>query len=520
MTLRQDLSKFGLLFAAVGGIVGSGWLLGPFYTAKVAGPAAILAWILGGLLMMVIAFTFAELSTSYPVAGGMARFAQFSHGVFTSFTMAWVSWLAAVMVAPIETMAAMQYAGNYVPGLIHNTASGIHLTSLGIFSAAAFMLLMCAINSFAVKLFAKSNSVIVSWKLLIPTITCIVLVCYQFHPSHLTQFGGFMPMGWHGVLQALPTAGVIFSFIGYSPAIQLAGEARNPAKAIPFAIIGSLSIAIVLYAVIELVFVAAIPASSIAHGWANMTFKGDSGPIAGVISALGLVWLVRLIYLDALISPAGTAFIYTASTARVNIAMSQNGYMPMVMQKLNRHGSPYVAILLNFCIGLIFFLPFPGWQSMVSFIVTCFVLAYAIGPISCTVLRFTEPNITRPFKVPACRLFCLVAFYICNLIIYWTGWQVIWKMMLTVLIGYVVLTIEHHITNKTKYLDIRSGLWIIPYLLGLTALSYYGDFGGGLGLMHFGVDFLVIAIFSVIIFFMAVSSGVARHHRQLSARRG
>ncbi|MDF1796388.1 MAG: APC family permease [Coxiellaceae bacterium] len=511
MTLRKDLSRFALLFASVGGIVGSGWLLGPFYTAKVAGPAAILSWAIGGLLMMVIAFTFAELSTSYPVAGGMVRFAQFSHGVFTSFTMAWISWLAAVMVAPIETMAAIQYAGNYFPLLVHSMDGHTSLTGMGIVVAGALMLLMCIINCFAVKIFAKSNSVIVSWKLLIPIITCIALAAHHFDSSNFTQHGGFIPLGWHGVLQALPTAGVIFSFIGYSPAIQLAGEARNPARAVPFAIIGSLLIAIVLYVIIETVFIGALPSSSIAHGWANLAYAGDAGPIAGLVSALGVVWLMRLIYIDAFISPAGTAFIYTASTARINIAMSQNGYMPEVLQKINSHGSPVWAIGINFIVGLIFFLPFPGWQSMVSFIVSCFVLAYAIGPISCAVLRHIAPDVKRPFKVPCVRSFCLVAFIICNLIVYWTGWGVVWKMMITILIGYGLLTIEHHYSGKVKELDMMKGAWIFPYLIGLSIISYIGDFGGGRQWLAFGWDFLVIAIFSAAIFYYALYCGIKNH---------
>ncbi len=510
MTLRKDLSRFALLFASVGGIVGSGWLLGPFYTAKVAGPAAILSWAIGGLLMMVIAFTFAELATSYPVAGGMVRFAQFSHGVFASFTMAWISWLAAVMVAPIETMAAVQYAGNYFPWMVHTTSGHTSLTAVGILIAAAIMLLMCVINSFTVKAFAKSNSVIVSWKLLIPIITCIALAWHHFDGSHLTQFGGFMPMGWHGVLQALPTAGVIFSFIGYSPAIQLAGEAKNPSRAIPFAIIGSLVIAIVLYVVIELVFIGALPNSSLANGWAKLSYSGDAGPIAGLVSTLGVVWLMRLIYIDAFISPAGTAFIYTASTARINIAMSQNGYMPEFLQKINRHGAPLWAIVLNFIVGMIFFLPFPGWQSMVSFIVSCFVLAYAIGPISCAMLRQTAPDVRRTFKLPCVNLFCVVAFIICNLIVYWTGWAVVWKMMVTILVGYVVLTIEHHCSGKVKDLDLKRGAWIIPYLIGLAAISYLGDFDGGRQWITFGWDFVVIALFSIAIFYYALWCGRER----------
>lgn len=509
--LKKDISRLGLLFAAVGGVIGSGWLLGPFYTAQVAGPAAVCSWVIGGVLMMFIACTFAELSSSFPVAGGMVRFTHFSHGAFCSFTPGWAAWLAAVMVAPIETMAAVQYASNYIPGIAVSIAGKANLTAMGIGLAAVVMLIMCIINSYAVKYFAKSNSVIVSWKLTIPTIVVITLLATHFSSSNFTAFGGFAPAGLKGILTALPTAGVIFSFIGYSPAVQLAEEAKNPQRAIPFAIIGAISIAIVLYALIEIAFIGAIDPTSLLGGWSMLSFSGDAGPIAGLLAGLGIVWLLKIIYIDAVVQPMGTGYIYTAATARSNLAMSKNGYMPEFMQKLNRHGSPVYAIATNYVIGMLFFLPFPGWQSMVSFIVSCFVIAYAIGPIACATLRRIKPDIHRPFKVPCYWFFCALAFYISNLIVFWTGWHVVWKMLLTVLFGYGVLFVQRFLHKETKSLELRRGGWIVVYLLGIGILSYLGSFGGGANIMTFGEDFIVIGIFSIIVFAYAVFAGVRYH---------
>ncbi len=454
--------------------------------------------------MTVIALTFAELATLFPVAGGTVRFTQFSHGTLTSFTMAWISWLAAVIVAPIETMAMLQYAANYFPALAHSVHHTINLTPIGILVAAGLMLIMCCLNILGVKFFAKTNNVIVSWKLLIPVVTAIALFSHHFNFHHFTEFGGFMPYGIKGMLKALPAAGVIFSFIGYSPAIQLAAEAKNPHRAIPFAILIAIGFCMLLYMSIQTAFIGAVSTTSLLKGWMNMHFAGEAGPIAGIITGLGLFWFAKLLYLDAIISPVGTAYIYTASTARVNYAMSENGYMPHIMQKLNPHGSPMIAVMTNFCVGMIFFLPFPGWQTMVSFLVSCFVIAYAVGPIACLSLRYKMPNARRSFRLPAAKCICLLAFYICNLIIYWTTWQTVWRMLVTISMGYIFLIIYRLIVKENKFkLDFLKAVWLFPYFIGLGTISYFGSFGGH-NVIKFGWDFLVLAVFSFIIFVWAV----------------
>ncbi|MEO8964655.1 MAG: amino acid permease, partial [Gammaproteobacteria bacterium] len=78
MTFKRSIGPIGLLFAGISSVIGSGWLFGPLYAAQIAGPAAAISWILGGVLMIVIALTFAELGSTFPVAGGMIQFAQYS----------------------------------------------------------------------------------------------------------------------------------------------------------------------------------------------------------------------------------------------------------------------------------------------------------------------------------------------------------------------------------------------------------------------------------------------------------
>ena len=505
--LNREISRWQLFAAAVGGIVGSGWLFGPMLVARATGPSSIFAWALGGGLMIFIALTFAELGTTYPVAGGTARYAHFSHGAWVSFTLAWVSFLASVIVPSIETLATVQYAANYIPDLVQHSASGaVSLTIVGIVVSCVIMAVMCLINAYAVRVYAKSSFWIVVWKVLVPLAAAFLLL--QHHLAavpHIAQ-GGWFPLGVKGMLEALPTAGIIFSFIGYSPAIQLAAEARNPQRAVPFAVLGSIIFTIFLYVFIQFAFIAALPAGSISQGWSSLHFLHDSGPIAALLAASGFAWFVKLIYMDALISPLGTAFIYTGSTARLSYALSKNDYFPDSLLGLNKANIPYKALMLNYFVGILFFLPFPDWQSMVSFLVTCFILAYAVGPIACIVLRDLDPETPRPFKLPAPRFISAIAFIVCNLLIYWSGWDIVWKMFLAVLFGYVYLFAFFR-TQKRPFseLSFRAGAWTIPYLLGLLALSYCGSFGGK-HYLPFGWDVLIIAAFSIVILILAVRS--------------
>lgn len=508
MQLQRKIGSIGLLATALGGVVGSGWLFGPMYAAQIAGPAAVFSWILGGILMLCIALTFAELSAAFPLAGGMVRFSDMSHGPIVGFVLGWIVWLSSVVVAPIETLALLQYASNYLPNIMQNVGGIAVLTHLGMLFAALLMFFMCALNAVGAKFFSRTTVTIGFIKLIVPILTLIVLFKLDFHVNNFTDAQGFMPFGWKGIVTALPLGGVIFSFIGYSPAIQLAEEAKRPQFAIPLAVIGAVLGCIVLYTLLQISFVGAVQPGFLTHGWQHLSFPGDHGPFAGILTAFGIMWLVMIIYADAAISPFGTAYIYVAGTARTAYAMAEIGLLPKFMQKLNQFGVPVRTIALNYIVGLLLFLPFPGWQSMVGFLVSCFVVSYSIGPIALYCLRQQQPNVVRPFKLPFFRVMTLIAFYVCNLLVFWTGWATVSKLFFAMLVGFIVFFYRYLTDKSDRWQGYwKKSWWLVVYLIAITVISYLGSFGGGRNLIHFGPDFFVLAILTVVIFAWAVRSG-------------
>src|SRR5215212_11017396 len=84
--LHRDVGRLGLLFVCMGSIIGSGWLFGGLYAAQIAGPAAIISWVLGAIVMLILALVHAELGSMYPVAGGSTRYPHFSFGSLAGYT--------------------------------------------------------------------------------------------------------------------------------------------------------------------------------------------------------------------------------------------------------------------------------------------------------------------------------------------------------------------------------------------------------------------------------------------------
>jgi amino acid transporter len=505
MKKSESINSFALLAAAIAGIVGSGWLLGPLVCARIAGPASILSWVIAGLLMMVVAATFVKLSRAIPTVGGTVRFFQMSYGHFAGFSFSWIAWLAWIAVAPIETMALIQYSTNYLPFLMTKGASPV-LTADGVGVAIALLVLINLINSFGVRIFSKVNFVVLAFKIVIPITTIILLLHGHFKESNLTAAGGFMPAGWRSVFAALPLAGVIYSFIGFNPAIQMAAEAKNPKRAVPIAIFGALSFCIVLYALIQLAFVGAIPAASLSGGWSKLHFAGDTGPIAGLFMAFGLTMFVKALYADAVVSPFGTAMVQAMATSRLTVGMSKNGYFPKGLMHFSKTGSPIPALVLNMVVGFIFFLPFPSWQRMVGFLVSCLAMGYIVGPMSLMILSRTQPEKFGEQSVWRTHVLCFIALYICSLIIYWAGWDVIQKLAIVFALGYVVLAVMLMVSKRSREtmreLNVVRGFWVIVYMLGLTFISHLSTFGG-IKAISFGYDFLVMLVFTFCIYILA-----------------
>ena len=106
---KHQISLFSGVMLALSSLIGSGWLFGSGAAARVAGPSAIISWVIGAVVMIMIAFNYVELGTMFPESGGMSRFAQYSHGSLLGFIAAWANWVSLITLISIEAVACVQY---------------------------------------------------------------------------------------------------------------------------------------------------------------------------------------------------------------------------------------------------------------------------------------------------------------------------------------------------------------------------------------------------------------------------
>jgi amino acid transporter len=507
VALKRHVGSIGLLFASVGSIIGSGWLFGALTAAQLAGPAAIFSWAIGAVMILLIGLVWAEMGTMFPLSGGVVRFPHLAFGSFASFTNAWITWVACATVAPIEVEAALQYGTKYAPFTTSTVVDGepVHtLTALGYGTAAVLMGVFVLINYIGIRWFARVNNTLVWWKL---AIICLVVVAFfatSFNGANFSRYG-FTPTGWHGVFTAISTGGIVFSYLGFRQGIELAGETDNPRRNVPLSVIGSVLLTGVLYIVLQIAFIGAVDPSDLAssNGWAKLDFANSFGPLAAIATIIGLGWLAVLLYIDAVISPGDTGLIYTTTTSRISYAMGRNRNAPEALARTNKQGVPWVSLLLAYVVGLIVFLPFPSWQQLVGFITSATVLSFAPGPLIMVALRKQIPDQERPFRVPGGHVIPFLAFFASNMIIYWSGWTVNWKLMVAVLLGFALLGVGEMLGKARPNLELKAGAtWVLPWLVGLTVISWLGDYDG-LGVITFGVAIPIILVFSAAIYAIA-----------------
>ena len=513
IALKREIGFIGLTWSSMGSIIGSGWLFGAFYAAQAAGTAALLSWGIGALAIIILAFVHAELGGAYPVAGGTGRFPHYAYGSVAGASFGWFSYLQAVTVAPIEVYATIKYAAVHLGWL---QKSDDTLTWQGLLVAIGLMALFTVINFLGVRWLANTNSAFTWWKVAVPVLVIIVLAATNFHGSNFGA-GGFAPTGSEGVLSAVSTSGIMFALLGFEQADQLAGEARNPQKDIPRAVLGSILLGALIYILLQVVFIAALPASSYAHGWANLSFNGDAGPFAGLVTILGMSWLAWILYADAIISPTGTGLIYTTAASRVSYGLSRNGYVPQIFEKTNLRRVPWFGLLVAFVIGCIAFLPFPSWKSLVGFVTSASVLMYAGAPLAFGALRQQDKDRYRPFRLSNGHIWSPIAFVVSGLIIYWSGWDTLQKLGYAIIIGYVIIGANFlfKLNPHLPSLDWRAAQWLPVYLVGIGLISWQGRYCskgpadqvacGATNAIPQWWDLVVIAGFSLAIYYWALA---------------
>jgi amino acid transporter len=500
--IRRDIGPFALMLIGLGSIIGSGWLFGAWRAAGLAGPDAIWAWVIGALIVSAVALTYAELGAMFPESGGMVRYSQYSHGSLVGFVGAWSNWIAVVSVIPIEAEASVQYMASWhwpwaQALFVHKPdGHGGELTPPGLGIAAGLVIVYFLFNFWSVKLFARSNTLITTFKLIVPAMTAIALIASGFHPGNFSigVNGGPHVMDFATVLTAVATAGIVFSFNGFQSPVNMAGEARDPGRNLPLAIIGAIGLATIVYLLLQVAYLGAVPPAMLAHGWHGIDFRSPFAELAVIVN---LQWLAMLLYADAFISPSGTGMTYTATTARMLYAMQKNGTMPAVFGRVHpRYGVPRAGMWFDLAVGFTFLFFFRGWGSLAAVISVATIISYMTGPVSAMSLRRTAPDVLRPLRLPAMGLVSCLGFVFATELMYWARWPLTGEVILLIVIA---LPIYFYYQAKAGWQgfgqQVAGAAWLIAYMPAVALLSFLGSTKfGGLGYLPYGWDLLVVAV--------------------------
>jgi amino acid transporter len=510
--LKRSVGFWGLMFVSLGSIIGSGWLLGALNAAEAAGPASILSWLLAAAMLSLLALVYAELGATYPVAGGGARFPYYSHGPIAGFTAGWASWLQAVFIAPIEVLAAITYVNSvgwvntHFNMISKAGASAGLLNGQGLVVAIVLMVVFTAMNLAGAKFLSDSNVIVVLWKTAVPFLAVGVVAALQFNPQNFHAGGGFLPFGFHGVFAAL-TGGVVFGLQGFEQAVHLAGEARDPKRDLSRAVLTAMAIGAVLYALLQLVMIGALEPANIAKGWSMPlgTDPSDYGAWYTLALALGAGWLAKMLLVDAVISPAGTGVVYVATSARLSYALGEEREMPTALATTNKDGVPVVSILFAAVVGTLAFGPFKSWNALVSVVTGATAIMYAFAPVSLAALHKVDSRRPRSYRVPMPRLVLPAAFCCANLIMYWGGFDTTWKLTVAMMVGLALFVIGAVRGHTGAQRTLGNAIWVGPWLGGQVVIGAIGRYGGGRNLLPNWVDIAVVLLFSLAIFYWAIS---------------
>jgi len=506
MAMQRKIGLVGLTFVAVSGVLGSGWLFAPLLTSQLAGPGALLAWVIGAVAMMLLALALAEFSTLFPVAGGIARMPQFSHGRLLAMLMGWTAWAGYCTTAPIEVEAALRYASDWLPW-IHDGSNG-GMTLPGQITAVVLLLLFTIINAFGVQWFARINTTITWFKLIVPVIFIVMIIADRFDGTNFTQYDGFLPYGMSGVFAAIASGGVVFAFVGFRHAVDMAGETKNPQTTIPLALIGAVLICLLVYGGIQIAFMGAVDGSDITDGWKSLKFDSTLGPLGALASALGILWMVSLLNVAAVVAPMGGGLVSTGSNGRLAMAMANNGVFPDIFARLNVYGVPLWALMLNFVVSLVMMFTMP-FSEIVALNGAAIILSFVSGPISVIALRSLASNYERPFRLPAATVLAPMGFVIASLMVYWSGWDTTWRLLVLLALGLVLFAVRLAVIGRED-LHPRGVIWFGPYMLGMAVISYLGIYGGGIKVIPSPFDSLLVAAGSLAIFYIAVRDRVSQ----------
>jgi APA family basic amino acid/polyamine antiporter len=383
VSLTRQLNTFDATNLVIGSTIGADIYVAAALCARLLGSASLVIWLIGGVMAIVIALSFAYCAAILPRAGGPYAYAKAAVGRSSGFMVGWGLLLAEWFSLAVFPVAFTQYFMAFVPGL--DPFSQVLLK-------AAFMLIIFITNMVGVKAAGKFNDILtiakVSPLLLLIGLGLIYMIAQpQMTLSHFQPFLGGAPSNIGQVLVI-----VFWAYAGFELSTLPADEIQNPKKTIPRAITVGMLIVAAFYMITNFVVLGVVDRASLASSQAPLTVAA-----ANVLSLSPiLAWIGSLVVgVGALISIMGADESGTIGTSRLAFAMSVDGLLPHVFSRLHKtYRTPYIA--LSLMCSTAFIASILGTLSaLVNSSVFLLSFAYLATGISTYILERKHPRLTE-----------------------------------------------------------------------------------------------------------------------------
>ncbi len=432
--LKRALGAGDLIMLAIGAVIGAG-IFGAIGTAAAgetdaaghiirsgAGPALVISFVLLGVACALAGLCYAELASMIPQAGSAYAYSYATLGEIVAWIIGWDLILEYAVGNVAVAISWGDYLKTLTGGLFgipiwlttgYRTAllssdpathglleSAPHIGSIPILiniPAAVIVLLITWLLLLGVRESARANNIMVGVKLIVLTLFVIVGAMH-INPQNYQPFA---PNGWTGIHHG--AAIVFFAYIGFDAISTAAEETKNPQRNLPLGILGGLAICTAIYVII----------GAVITGMARYDQLAVADPLARALQIAGLSGLSRLLSLGAVISMTAVLLVFQYGQPRIFFAMARDGLLPKWAAKVSgRHRVPHITTILT---GLFV----AAWALIgdanetynLTNIGTLF--AFVLVCVGVLVLRYTDKDRHRPFRVPWVWVVCPLGAGLC-----------------------------------------------------------------------------------------------------------
>ncbi|MFS8470046.1 amino acid permease [Xanthomonas campestris pv. campestris] len=440
-TLQRTLTAKHLIMLGIGAVIGAGiFVMTGQAAANHAGPAVMLSFVFAGIACTFAGLCYAEFAAMMPVSGSAYSYSYATLGEGIAWFIGWCLVLEYLFAGSSVAVAWSAYLISFITGTLGLPfpteltnaplawINGEFVASGNILNLPA-VLIVAAVSGLCYVGITQSafiNAIVVAIKI------AVICLFVGFGAAYIdpANWHPFIPentapgvFGWSGVFRAASI--VFFAYIGFDAVSTSAGETKDPQRNMPIGILGSLAVCTIIYIIVCAVLTGLMP----------YTQLGTAKPVATALEAHPqLTWLKTAVEIGAIAGLSSVVLVMLMAQPRIFYTMAKDGLMPKLFGKVHpKFHTPYVGTVIVGVVAasLAGLIPLSVLGELVSMGT---LLAFATVCAGVMVLRFTKPELERPFRVPLAMIVCPLGTLAC-LALFFQAFQEHWK----VFVGWTVI---------------------------------------------------------------------------------